>query len=91
MLSKLVFARNTISSYLFFFFLIIDIYFLIATVIAHIFNPSAKLVIPIGMRIKEPKAEIEIHLVTAEGKTKKCSIKFKIVGTFLCFLLINLF
>ena len=59
---------------LFFFFLIIDLYFLIPTVIAEIFNPIAKLVIPIGIPIKEAKAEIEIHPVNVEAKIRKCSI-----------------
>ena len=32
------------------------------------FNPITGLAIPIGMPIKEAKAEIEIHLVTTEPK-----------------------
>ena len=43
----------------FFFFLVIDLYFLIPTVIAQIFNPIAELVIPIGILVKEAKVEME--------------------------------
>ena len=32
------------------------------------FNPITELAIPIGIPIKEAKAEIEIHLVTTEPK-----------------------
>ena len=59
------------------FFLIIELFFLISEVIAHIFNPIAELVIPIGIPIKEVKAEIEIHPVILEAKIRKCSIKFR--------------
>ena len=55
----------------FFFFLIID---LIPGVIALIFNPIAELVIPIGIPIKEVKAEIEIHPAIVEAKIGKCLI-----------------
>ena len=50
MLFNLDFANNTILSLFFFFFLIIDLYFLIPAVIAQIFNPVAELVIPMGIR-----------------------------------------
>ena len=72
MLFNLDFANNTILLY--FFFLIINLYFLIPAVIAQIFNPIAELVIPIGIPTKEAKAEIEIHPVIAEVKIRKCSI-----------------
>ena len=52
-LFNLDFANNTILSCLFFFFLIIDLYFLIHAVIVHIFNPIAELVLPIGIPPKE--------------------------------------
>ena len=52
----------------FFFFLIIDLYFLIPVAIVQIFNPSAELVIPIGIPSKEAKSEIEIHPVIVEAK-----------------------
>ena len=58
----------------FFFFLTINLYFLIPAVIGQIFNPIAELVIPIGMPIKDAKAEIETHSVIVEVKTRKCSI-----------------
>ena len=66
MLSNLDFANNTIFSCFFFFFLVIDLYFLIPAYIAQTFNPIAELVIPIGILIKEAKAEIEIHPVILE-------------------------
>ena len=72
MLFNLDFANNTILLY--FFFLIINLYFLIPAVIAQIFNPIAELVIPIGIPTKEAKAEIEIHPVIVEVKIRKCSI-----------------
>ena len=73
MVFNLAFANNTIYSFLFFFFLIIELY-LIPAVIAYIFNPIAKLVIPTGIPSKEAKAEIEIHPVIAESKIRKCLI-----------------
>ena len=60
MLFNLDFANNTILSCFFFSFLIIDLYFLIPAAVAQIFNPIAELVIPIGIPIKESKAEIEM-------------------------------
>ena len=44
--------------------------FLIAAVIAQIFNPIAELVIPTGIPNKEAKAEIEIYPVIVETKIK---------------------
>ena len=58
MLFNLDFANNTILSCFFFFFLIIDLYFLIPAVIVQIFNPTAELLIPIEKPIKETKTEI---------------------------------
>ena len=66
MLSNLDFAINTILSCSFLFFLIIDLHFLIPTVIAQIFNSIAEHVIHIGIPSKEAKAEIEIQPVSAE-------------------------
>ena len=74
MLFNLDFASNTILSCFFFLFLIIDLYFLIPTVIAQIFNPIEELVIPVGIPTKEAKAEIETHPVIVQAKTRKCSI-----------------
>ena len=56
-----------------FFFLIIDLYLLIPAVLTQTFNPIAELAISIGIPTKEAKAEIEIHLVTAEAKIRKSS------------------
>ena len=72
MLFNLDFANNTFLSCFFFFFLIINLYFLIPATIAQIFNPTAELVIPIGVRSKEEKAETEIHPVIVENKRRKC-------------------
>ena len=74
MLFNLDFGNNTILSCFFLFFLIIDLYFLIAAVIAPIFNPNAELVIPLGTPTKEAKTEMETHPVIVEGKIRKCSI-----------------
>ena len=60
------FANNTILSCFFFFFLIIDLYFLIPAVITQILNPVAELVMPIGILTKEAKAEIETLPVIVE-------------------------
>ena len=64
------------------FSLIIDWYFLIPRIIAHVFNLIAELVILIQMPIKEAKAGIEIQPVTAQAKIKKCSIWFKLYSFF---------
>ena len=66
MLFNLDFAKNTISSYFFFFFLIIDLYFLIPAIITRMFDSVAKLVIPIGIPIKEAQPEMETHPVIVE-------------------------
>ena len=60
MLFDLDFDNNTISSCFFFFYLNIDLYFLIPAAVAQIFNPIAELLIPIGIPNKEPKADIKI-------------------------------
>ena len=73
MLFNLYFANNALLSCFFFFFVIIDLYFLIAGVIAQIFNAIAELVMPIGIPSKEVKAEIEIHPVIVEAKIRKDS------------------
>ena len=48
-----VLTNNTILSCLFFLLLVIDLYFLIPAVIAQIVNPSAELLIPIGILKKQ--------------------------------------
>ena len=55
--SNLVIPSNTILSCSFFFFLIIDLYYLIPSVIVQTFNPTAELVTPIGMSTNEANAE----------------------------------
>ena len=47
---------------------------LILAVIADIFNPIAKIVISIGIPIKEAEREIEIHPVNAKAKIKRCLV-----------------
>ena len=74
MLFNLDFANNTILSCFFFFFLIIDLYFLIPEVIAQIFNQIAELLILLGILTKEQKVEMETHPVIVEAKIRKCSI-----------------
>ena len=75
MLFNFDFANNTILSCFFFFFLIINLYYLIPAPIAQIFNPIAELVIPIGIpKKKEVKAEMETHPVIVEPKIRKWSI-----------------
>ena len=64
----------TIYHAFFFFFLIIDLYFLIPAVVTQIFNPIAELVIPIRIPTKEVKTEMETHPVTAEISISKCSM-----------------
>ena len=71
MLFKLDFASDTVSR---FFFLIIDVYFLIPAVIAQIFNPIAELVIPMKIPIKEKKAEMKTHPVIVEITIRNWSI-----------------
>ena len=73
MLLNLDFVDNALLSCFFFFFLIIDLYFLIPAAIAQIFNPVAELVIPIEIPMKEAKAEIKIHPLIVEAKIRKCS------------------
>ena len=74
MLFNLDFADNTILLCFFFFYLIIDLYFLILAAIAQIFNQNPELAIPNGMPIKEVKADIEIHPVVLKATVRKYSI-----------------
>ena len=60
--------------HVFFLFIIIDWYFLIAAVITQIFNPIAELIIPIKILTKEAKAEMETYPLTVETKISNCSI-----------------
>ena len=74
MLFDLDFANNSILSCFFFFFLIIELYFLVYAAIAKIFDPIAELVISIGIPDKVAKVEMETHPVIVEAKIRKCSI-----------------
>ena len=65
---NLVFANNTILSNFFFFFLVINLHFLIPVVIPEFFIATEELIIPIGIPTKEAKPEMETHLVIAKGK-----------------------
>ena len=71
MLFNLEFAKNTILSCLYFFFMIINLYFLIPAAIVQIFTPTAEFVIPIEIPSQKAKAATEIHPVIVEAK---CSI-----------------
>ena len=76
-LKSLDFASNTNLSFFSFFFLFIDLYFLITAVIAQIFNPISELSILMRMLSKEAKEQIEIHLVSTEtNRTREHSIYF---------------
>ena len=83
MVFNLGFAGNTMSSCFFYFFLIIDLNFLILAVITQIFIAAAELAIPTGIQIEETKTEIETHPVTVEAIISKCSAQFTMLQTFL--------
>ena len=53
-----------------FFFLIIDLYFLIPAFISQIFNPIAELVVTIEIPSKETKLEVEIHPIIVAAKIR---------------------
>ena len=67
---NLVFANNTILSCFFYFFLIIDLCFLIPVVLIQICIVVAAFAIPTEIQTKEAKAEIETHPVIVEAKIK---------------------
>ena len=56
------------------FFFIIDLYFLISTVIAETFIPAAQLVISTLTRTNEANAKIETEPITIDDRISKCSI-----------------
>ena len=85
MMFNLDFANNTILSCSFFFFLIIDLNFLILEVIAQIFNPIAEVVISIGIQTKEAKAELEIHSVIVEAKKESVQYNLELYKPFCTF------
>ena len=68
MLFNLPFANHTTLSCFFFFFLKIDLHFLIPVVVAQISSPTAELEIPIRIPSKDAKAEIKTHLVISKAK-----------------------
>ena len=74
MLFSLDFHNNTMLSWFFFFFLVIDVYFLIPAAIEQIFNPITELVITVRIPSKEVKADIDIQLIIVEAKVGKRSI-----------------
>ena len=57
-----------------FFFLVIDLYFLIAVVFTQIFSPLLELGVPIGYPTKEVKAEMKTHPVIVETAIGECLI-----------------
>ena len=59
-LFNLVFANNTSLSWFLFFFLIMDLYFLMPAVITQIFNPITELVITKGIPTYPLIAEVKI-------------------------------
>ena len=56
---------------LFLFFLIIDLHFLIPSMIAEIFIPTAEFVIPIGTQTNEANEKIKTQPLTVETKVTK--------------------
>ena len=56
----------------FYFFFIIDLYFLIWAVIVQIFNPNGELVILIVIPSNEANVAIDTQPLTAEMKIRKC-------------------
>ena len=74
MIFNLVFANNIILKCFFFFFWIIDLYFLIPVVIAQTCNPTVELAIPIGIPANVAKAETETHTVIPETEISDGSI-----------------
>ena len=80
MVSNLVFASNATLSC--FFFLIIDLYFLIPAAITQIFIVATELAIPTGIPTIEANAETETPPVTVEAKISKCSYNLKFYKPF---------
>ena len=74
MLFDLDFDSDIIVSYLFLFFLFINLCFLIPAVITQVINPVAELVIPIGPPTKKANTKMETNPVIAEIKISECSL-----------------
>ena len=79
MLFNLDFANKSILSCFFFFFLVIDLYLLIPSVIAQIFNPISEVLIPTGIPTKETRAEMETHLVIVEMTISKWYASYSLI------------
>ena len=67
-------ANDNISSWFFFFFLVIDLYSLISTIITQIFYYIRELVMPIGISTKVAEVEIEAYSVTKKFNISTCLI-----------------
>ena len=65
---------NTILLCCCFFFVMIESNFLILAVIAKTVSPTVEVVIPTGVQINEPSAEIKTKQATFESRISKCSI-----------------
>ena len=65
---NLSFSNNTVLSCISFFFLKINMYFLIPALIFQIFIPTAELLIPTRPQPNEANAEIVTQLVSVEAK-----------------------
>ena len=74
MLFNIDFTNNTILS-CFFFFLIIELYFLILAGLTKVFSFTGELIVPIEIPTKETKAEMEKNSVTVEIKIIQIVIK----------------
>ena len=73
----------------FFFFLMVNFYFLIHEVIAQFSIPTAELAMYTEVSINEVNADIETESLTAEMKIRKYTKSFKTLYTFLYFSLIK--
>ena len=82
MLLSLDFANNTIWSCFFFFFLLIDLYFLVPTPIAQIFNLYVELIFPLGIPSKEAKSEIEIYPVIVKAEKENVQYNLELYKPF---------
>ena len=82
--TSMVFFLLTVLFYrsYFLFFLIIDLQFLIPSVIVQIFNSTAELVFPRGIPTKDAKAEIEANPVTSEARISKCPVYLNLYKPF---------
>ena len=88
-LFNLAFACNTVLSCFFFFFLIIDLHFLIPAVIAKIFIATAELAIPTGTLTKEANSEIETQPLTAKTNQENVPSNSKTYTLFYAFCSLN--